>query len=239
MDAHTATNQRLWDELAPLHAASEFYDVDAFLRGKDTLADVEVAEVGDVRGKRLLHLMCHFGQDTLSWARRGAQVTGLDFSAEALAIARDLAKRAGIEATFQQGDVMRAADELDDTFDIVFLSRGVLVWLEDLTALASICARLLRPGGTFYLYELHPLVTAGDSGYFHASDPAVVVKDGSYAVTDPGMTHQESHEWQHSLGDVVSALIDAGIQLEFLHEFPGDDGRSPSMFSVRGHSLRS
>jgi 2-polyprenyl-3-methyl-5-hydroxy-6-metoxy-1,4-benzoquinol methylase len=239
VDPHTATNQRLWDELAPLHAASEYYDVDSFLEGKDTLTEVEVAEVGDVRGKRLLHLMCHFGLDTLSWARRGANVTGVDFSESAIAIARDLAQRTGLDATFHCGDVLRAADELDDTFDVVFLSRGVIMWLTDLNALATTCAQLLRPRGTFYLYEIHPLVTTGQGSYFHSRDPAVVVKDGSYAVSDPGMAHQESHEWQHPIGDVVSALLGAGIRLEFLHEFPDADGRLPAMFSVRGHSLSS
>ncbi|HZC27095.1 MAG TPA: class I SAM-dependent methyltransferase [Actinopolymorphaceae bacterium] len=231
MDTHTSVNQKLWDELAPLHAASRHYAVDAFVAGADTLGAVELFEVGDVSGKRLVHLMCHFGMDTLSWARRGAQVTGVDFSSEAIRIARELTARVRTPAEFVCSDVLLAADVLADTFDIVFLSRGVLMWIEDIDAWARVCARLLRPGGVFYLLDNHPLALAvtetadgiavGGS-YFHSAEPVAVVQDGSYAVTDPGMRHQESREWTHSLGEVVTALVGAGIRIEFLHEFPGE-----------------
>jgi SAM-dependent methyltransferase len=231
MDTHANVNQKLWDELAPLHAASRYYDVDAFVAGASTLGAIELEEVGAVGGKRLVHLMCHFGMDTLSWARRGAQVTGVDFSAEAIRIARELAEQVRTPAEFVCADVLQAADAVADTFDIVFLSRGVLMWIEDIDAWATACARLLRPGGVFYLLDNHPLalaLTETDDGvsvhgdYFHSTEPVVVVKDGSYAVADPGMRHQESREWNHSLGEVVTALVRAGIRIEFLHEFPGD-----------------
>lgn len=258
MDPHTTINQKLWDELAPLHASSEFYDVEAFLRGESKLGALELAEVGDVIGRRMLHLMCHIGLDTLSWARLGADVTGLDFSEESLRIARRLAEQAGLDSTFVQSDVLRAAERFDDAFDIVFLSKGVMMWIQDLSTWADNCARLLKPGGTFYLLDYHPLANAvshTDDGlalhqsYFHVPDPMVVVSDGSYAVSDAGLENDESREWTHTLGDIVTTLIDAGIRIEFLHEFPAADSQNmpipgldtdatryelPAMFSVRG-----
>jgi 2-polyprenyl-3-methyl-5-hydroxy-6-metoxy-1,4-benzoquinol methylase len=235
MDETTAVNQKLWDELAPLHAASAYYNVESFLQSGNSLGEPERGEVGDVAGKRLLHLMCHIGLDTISWGRLGAHVTGVDFSAEALRIARELAAQVGIDASFVQSDVLAAADQLDGEYDIVFLSRGVLCWIGDLAAWADVCARLLKPGGVFYLLELHPAATALAGGsYFHTPEPEVVVKDGSYAVSGTGMTNQESREWSHSLGDVVTALAGAGIRIEFLHEFPGADGKLPELYSVRG-----
>lgn len=258
MDAHTAVNQKLWNELAPLHADSAHYDTASFLRGEDPLGDLEVAEVGDVAGKRLVHLMCHFGMDTLSWERRGARVTGVDFSAEAIAIARELTGRIGAEAQFVCCDVTQAADRLEGTFDIVFLSKGVMMWIRDLAAWADTCARLLTPGGVFYVLDYHPLANAvsyTEAGlalhrsYFHDPEPAVVVEDGSYAVPDAVLQHKESREWTHTLGDIVTALIRAGIGIEFLHEFPAaaTEGMPvpqldaaptrfdlPAMFSLRG-----
>lgn len=260
VDTHTSVNQMMWDELAPLHAGSRYYDVDSFLRGRSTLERLEVEEVGEVAGKRLLHLMCHIGLDTLSWAQRGARVTGLDFSAEAIRIAQDLAERTGAPAEFVHADVMTAADHLDGGYDIVFLSKGILMWIEDIAGWAQTCSRLVRPGGTFYILDFHPLALAlapaGDGGealvveggYFHEDSPVVVVKDGSYAVSEPGMKNQESREWSHSLGEVVTALIDAGIRIEFLHEFaattwsggavsPDENAgrhRLPTAFSIRG-----
>lgn len=251
MDANTDVNRALWDELAPLHAASAYYDVPAFVAGASTLGEIELREVGPVAGQRMAHLMCHIGLDTLSWARLGARVTGLDFSAESVRRARELAARAGVEAEFVQAEVGEAEKVLDGPFDVVFLSKGVLAWIEDLDAWAGSCVRLLRPGGTFYLLELHPLAIATTRGpdglavtgpYFHVPQPTVVVADGSYAVSDAGLRHQESREWAHSLGETVTALARAGLAVEFLHEFPAGDGDGdgeaayplPAMFSIRG-----
>ncbi|GAB3422426.1 class I SAM-dependent methyltransferase [Flindersiella endophytica] len=245
MDEHTAVNRKLWDELAPLHAASAHYDVGSFLAGANTLGRLEIDEVGPVEGKRLVHLMCHFGLDTLSWARLGAHVTGVDFSGEAVRIGRELAERTGLAAEFVESDVLAAPDRLASRYDVVFLSKGVLMWIRDLPALARVCARLLEPGGVLYLLDSHPLANAAaGSSYFAAPEPLVVVADGSYAVSDAGLSHQESREWPHSLGDVVTALAQAGLRLEFLHEFPGaeaerfplpalDDPTLPAFFSVR------
>lgn len=254
MDVHTGVNQRFWDEIAPLHAASDHYDVDRFLGGATTLGGIEIAEVGEVAGLRMAHLMCHIGLDTMSWVRRGAQVTGVDFSTEAIGIARGLAQRAGLDVTFVCTDVLDADRHLDrHGSDVVFLSRGVLMWIEDIPALAEVCASLLKPGGVFYLLDIHPLAMAiGQTAdglhlqrsYFHSPTPTTVREDGSYAVSDAGLQNQETREWTHSVGEVVTALINAKISIEFLHEFPSDapsaDGPAatalPGLLSVRGTS---
>ncbi|HVX47264.1 MAG TPA: class I SAM-dependent methyltransferase [Mycobacteriales bacterium] len=256
MDEHAAVNRRFWDEIAPHHAASEFYAVESFVDGADTLSPIEVAEVGDVRDKDLVHLQCHIGLDTLSWARRGAHVTGVDFSEASLEVARTLANRTGLPAEFIGTDVVEAPERLGHTFDIVFTTRGVLMWHGDLDAWAGACARLLKPGGVFYLLDIHPLgmalEPAGDGfrltqSYFSGATPTVTSKDASYAVQDVGLTNTETREWIHPVGAVVSALIRAGITIEFLHEFPTDstapttltrDGvpvpELPGLFSIRG-----
>ncbi len=247
-----SVNQKFWDEIAPHHAASDFYAVEEFVSGSQTLGEIELAEVGDVAGKTMVHLQCHIGLDTLSWARRGADITGVDFSAEALRIARDLAARTNSTATFVESDVVTAPQKLGETYDIVFTSRGVLMWLADLDAWAAACAALLRPGGVFYLLDIHPLAMAveqTDAGlrlaqsYFAAAEPGIRSGDGSYAVQNVGLTNTETREWIHPVSDVVSALIGAGIAIDFLHEFPIDaltptvlqEPQLPGLFSVSGH----
>lgn len=259
MDEHTSVNRLFWDEISPHHAASDHYDIQSFLDGQNTLGAIELAEVGDVAGKQMLHLQCHIGLDTLSWARRGAEVTGVDFSPAALDIARDLATQTGADARFVVSDVMDAATTLDDTYDIVFTSRGVLMWFSDLTRWAGVCYQLLRPGGMFYLLDIHPLgmaIEQTDTGirlarsYFAAEDPDVTSEDGSYAVHDVGLTNTTTHEWIHPIGDVLTALINAGITIDSLREWPTDTHapttlssseehagipQLPGLFSIRGH----
>ncbi|MGH2730144.1 MAG: class I SAM-dependent methyltransferase, partial [Actinomycetota bacterium] len=162
MDEYTKLNRDLWDELASIHAASDFYDVADFKAGGIHLGDHEVKEVGDVRGKDLLHLMCHIGVDTLSWARLGARVTGADLSEESISTARALAREVGIDATFVASDVYDLPSNLDGEFDIVYMSRGVLGWLPNLAKLGRVVAGFLRAGGTFYISEIHPLAQVFD-----------------------------------------------------------------------------
>lgn len=246
---HTEVNRAFWDEVAPHHAASEFYAVEEFVRDPDRLGAIETAELGvpegAIAGRSVCHLQCHIGLDSLSLARHGARVTGLDFSAESLRVARSVAERTGIPATFVRADVLEAADVLADTYDIVFTSRGVLMWIVDLDAWAANCARLLRPGGILYLLDMHPLALAvqqGESGlhlaasYFGGGEPRVTTADASYAVRDVGLQHQETREWIHPIGDVLTALINAGLIIDFLHEHPtdGPDGL-PGLYSVRAH----
>lgn len=225
-----AANRARWDEVTPIHARSAFYDVAGFKAGRSTLHALERAELGDVAGKRLLHAQCHFGLDTLSWARLGAQVTGVDFSPAALALARDLATETGLAARFIEANVYALPDELAGQFDIVFTSHGVLCWLPDLPRWAAALARCLAPGGVFYLMENHPLLnifanerdvtgfTVAHS-YFHQTEPVRWEPDGSYADPTVPVTCP-AYEWTHSLSDVVNAVLGAGLRLEFLHEFP-------------------
>jgi SAM-dependent methyltransferase len=222
------TNRAWWDERVPHHVASELYDVDAFLAGASALRDFVVEEVGDVAGATLLHPQCHFGLDTLSWARRGARVTGLDFSAPAVAAARDLAARAGIDAEFVRGDVYDAPAVLGGrTFDVVFTGMGALNWLPDVERWARVMAALLAPGGRFYLAEGHPFadVFADDSlavahPYFKPEGFVWEDEGGSYAAPGAPTTHNRTIEWSHGVGAVVSALAAAGLRVDWLHEHP-------------------
>ena len=162
MDRSIEANRKLWDKLTPIHVASAFYDVEGFKRGRCTLAAVEREEVGDVAGKSLLHLQCHFGLDTLSWARLGAEVTGVDFSGKAIAQARALVAALGIRAEFVCCELGELPGRLRGGFDIVFTSGGVLPWLPDLRSWAKTIVGLLKLGGVFYIREFHPFAGVMD-----------------------------------------------------------------------------
>ena len=155
-------HRQLWDHWTGVHVGSRFYGVEGFEAGASTLCPVEVAEIGEVRGKSLLHLQCHFGLDTLSFARLGARVTGVDLSPKAIEIARGLAGKLGLDARFLACDLYRLGELLDERFDLVFTSYGVLPWLHDLGAWARLVARYLAPGGAFHLVEFHPLLDTFD-----------------------------------------------------------------------------
>lgn len=222
-------NRANWEDRADVHARSAFYDLPGFRAGASTLRPYEPDEVGEVAGRSLLHLQCHMGQDTLSWARLGARVTGLDFSARAVATARRLAADTGLSgrARFVVADVHEAARALaGERFDIVYTGIGALVWLPDLDRWAGTVASLLKPGGFLYLVELHPVAEVlGDDGrtveydYF---DRRAQEFDSphSYTGTDHELTSTRSVQWQHGVGDVVTALARAGLRVEFLHERP-------------------
>jgi SAM-dependent methyltransferase len=229
MDPHLETNRRHWDELVPIHLCSAFYDVEAFKAGASSLHSIEIGELGDVRGKTMLHLQCHFGLDTLSWARLGATVTGVDFSPAAIATARSLATELAIDARFIESEVYTLPDHLDEQFDIVFTSYGVLFWLPDIARWASIVSRFLRPGGTFYIAEFHPVGGIFDTSleelrinasYFANTEPLRFDDDGSYADPEAKIANRTTYSWQHPLGDVITALIEAGLRIQFVHEFP-------------------
>ncbi len=162
MDEQRQANRTLWNNWTALHAKSSYYDVEGFKAGKSTLTSIEVDEVDAVAGKSLLHLQCHFGLDTLSWARRGAMVTGVDFCERAIELARSLAQELELPARFAHSDVYDLPTVLHDEFDIVFTSYGVLYWLPDLRGWADVVARFLKPGGTFFIVEHHPFASVFD-----------------------------------------------------------------------------
>ncbi|MGW2591889.1 class I SAM-dependent methyltransferase [Streptomyces sp. NPDC001515] len=223
-------NRALWDERVPIHAGSDFYDLAAFRSGKDALRPFERAEVGDVTGRTLLHLQCHIGVDTLSWARHGAaQVVGLDFSEPAVETARALAGDLGLgpeRAAFVAADVYDAAEAVPDSaYDIVYTGVGALNWLPDIERWAETAASLVAPGGFLYLAEFHPMTDCLDDAtgsrvvhdYF-SREAWVDETPGTYADFDATTVHNRSVEWQHPVGSVVSALAAAGLRIEFLHE---------------------
>src|ERR1051325_3940593 len=225
MDSRIAANRRLWNEWALINQESDFYDMAGFRAGQTSLKPIELEEVGDVAGKSLLHLQCHFGQDTLSWARAGAKVTGVDLSPEAIARAQATAAELGIDAHFICANVLDPAELGDAQFDIVFTSYGFLNWLPDLGAWARVIARHLKPGGRFHIVDFHPILFMLDDdalgigpGYFGSSEPLRYESTMSYA----GGEHApiESYEWPHNLAEIVQSLLDAGLTVTSLHEFP-------------------
>jgi SAM-dependent methyltransferase len=264
---YTEANRRRWNELVGYHLASPLYRVEEFKQGLNKLYPLDLEEVGEVTAKSLLHLQCHFGLDTLSWARLGATVTGFDFSGTAIKAARSLAQELGIPARFVLSTYERLPLDLDGTFDIVYMSRGVLCWLPNLAPLWAVVRRFVKPGGIYYLADSHPLVLTLDDApdateprflypYFHRAEPDRAEVVNTYADPDAVVENTTEYFWNHSLADVVNGMIGAGLQVEFLHEFPytffpnlpgmvqGDDGywrlpppldgRVPLMFSVRG-----
>lgn len=218
-------NRALWDELTPVHLRS--YGVERFLAGERWLPEQILKEVGSVKDLSLLHLQCHFGLDTLAWAREGAKVTGVDFSPIAIDAARELSERADIPARFICSDIYDLPQNLEETFDLVFTSIGVLCWLKDLDRWAKIIARFLKPGGVFYIMDGHPLLyTFDDEGrwqfetaYFHNKEP-YIWDDESPDYMDPTyISKTPSYEWQWSVSDIINAVLDAGLRLEFFNEF--------------------
>lgn len=220
-------NRALWDELLPIHVASSFYDVEGFKQGRTSLRQIELEELGDVAGKSLLHLQCHFGLDTLSWARLGARVTGVDLSPRSIDMARILAEQTGIDATFHCASIYDAEKVLGTTFDIVFTSYGALQWLPDIRRWAEVVSHFVNPAGTFYIVEFHPVIQVFadsetpllDDSYFWRPEPVEWASNGTYAQPGAKVSNR-SYQWHHPLGDIVSALVDAGMTIEFLHEHP-------------------
>ncbi len=244
---HFAANRALWNARAELHYNSAFYDVEGFVHGKSTLNAIELDLLGDVNGKDLLHLQCHFGQDTLSLARLGARVTGLDISATALEKARVLADRCGSIAHYVESNVLDLRPELEARFDIVFTSYGTIGWLPDLRAWARNIAAYLRPGGCFVFVEFHPALWMFSNGFSHLQysyfNREVIAEDepGSYADRKASI-NLRSYGWNHSIADVLQHLIDAGLRIDAFREFdrspydcfqntvPADDGH----FMIKG-----
>ena len=227
MDKQLAVNRNNWNERTPVHAASAFYDVASFKKGRITLNHIERREVGDVSGKTLLHLQCHFGMDTISWSRLGAKATGVDFSDAAIDLARVLNNEVGANARFIRSNVYDLPEVLNEEFDVVFTSIGVLSWLPDLDKWASVIHCFLRTGGAFHILDKHPLMgmlresETGDirpaSNYFSHER---FFEGNSPTYTDGQPIASPTYEWQHSLGDIVTALAKAGLTIQYLHEFP-------------------
>lgn len=215
---HLETNKNSWNQRVETHFNSKLYDVPGFLAGKTSLNDIELAGLTNIKGQSLLHLQCHFGLDTLSWARMGAQVTGVDISDAAIDKAKQLKKQCNLAAKFVAADVYSFGEQSTVQYDIVYTSYGAICWLPDINLWAQVVAERLKPGGRFFMAEFHPMIDliAGFS-YFHKSEPDVEAED-TYTENCDGTKH-EFAVWTHTLGDVISALIKAGLHIASLHEY--------------------
>ena len=220
------TNKATWNSKVNVHAKSEMYDIEAFKNGKSSLMPYELEALGDVSGKSLLHLQCHFGQDTLSWSRLGAKCTGIDLSDEGIKLAKKLNAELNLDAEFVCCNVLDTSEFVKDEFDIVFTSYGVIGWLPDLKPWGKMIAERLKQGGTFFMAEFHPIVWMFDylegkpiMKYGYMQDEVIYEEyEGTYANENSKMISKE-YAWNHGLGEVVTALTEAGLHIEYLKEF--------------------
>ena len=218
-------NKANWNSRVPVHVTSEFYQMDGFLQGRSSLHDIELKLLGNIRGKSILHLQCHFGQDSISLARMGAKVTGVDFSEEAIAVAKELAVKSGVDASFVCCDIYSLPDFLQRRFDIVFTSYGVIGWLPHIDKWAYIISKYLVAGGYFIMAEFHPVVWMFDNdftkvAYRYFKDEAIIETDeNTYTDQDSPIENQTSITWNHSLSEVMSSLITQRLQIISFTEY--------------------
>jgi SAM-dependent methyltransferase len=233
MDDYRDVNRASWDERVPAHAASPDYAVSRFSEDPAFLSEVVAFDrprLGDIAGLDGVHLQCHIGTDTVSLARLGARMTGLDFSAPALEHGRRLAAAAGLAVEFVESDLYGAPEALGaGRFDLVYTGIGALCWLPDVRRWAEVVATLLRPGGRLFMREGHPVLwsiadprTDGllvlEFPYFEQEEPLVWDAGGTYVETDVEFTNNTTHEWNHGLGEIVGAVLAAGLRLTALEE---------------------
>jgi SAM-dependent methyltransferase len=242
-------NRALWDEKTKYHTSSPFYNMDdgSFLGGRSSLNEIELQLLGDVSGKSVLHLQCHFGQDSLSLARLGAAVTGIDFSGEAINKAKELNEQLGLNASFICTDIYELPEKLDQRFDIVFTSYGVLGWLPDMQKWAQMVAQFLKPEGKFVMVEFHPVIwmfnydfTGVEYSYFNRG-PIIEMAATTYADRDAVINKQEIG-WNHDLSEVVQNVLSAGLRIVSFNEFDSSPYScfknmieiAPGKFQVKG-----
>jgi SAM-dependent methyltransferase len=230
MDDFRRANRANWDDRVPIHVDSPEYRYRDFIEDQLHISSVvafDAERLGDVAGKTLLHLQCHFGTDTLSWARLGAEVTGVDFSEPALDAARRLSEESGVPGRFVLSELYESPKVVEERFDIVYTGVGAINWLPDIRRWAEVVAGFLRSGGTFYMREGHPLLWSLDwrddrqlllrFPYFETEDPVPWDDEATYAG-EGTIRHTRTYEWNHGLGEIVTALLDAGLRLTALEE---------------------
>ncbi|MDC8000751.1 class I SAM-dependent methyltransferase [Aequorivita todarodis] len=241
------TNRKTWNAKVAVHAESEFYEMQNFRNGKTSLNKYELDAVGDISGKRLLHLQCHFGQDTLSLARMGAKCTGVDISDEAIKLAKRLNAELKLDASFVCCNVLDTSEYISEKFDIVFTSYGTIGWLPDLKPWAKMISVRLKPGGFFYIVEFHPIAWMFDYSVsppvmkygYHQKEAIYEEYEGTYADKNSKMVSKE-YGWNHSLGEVITSLSEVGLYIEYLREhdaspydiFPGLLKNKEEMFAL-------
>ncbi len=226
VDKAFATNRETWNKKVAIHAASDFYDLENFKKGNSSLNVFELDALGDVSGKSLLHLQCHFGQDTMSWQRMGANCIGVDISDEAINLARELNADLSLDAKFVCCNVLDTSAHISEKFDIIFTSYGTIGWLPDLRPWAQMISERLKDGGVFYIADFHPIAWMYD---YTVSPPElkygyqqkeVIYDEYEGTYTDDGGKKMVSKEywWNHSLGELISSLAEAGLRIEYLKE---------------------
>lgn len=217
-------NRQSWNNRVDTHLKSEFYNLDGFIKGDTSLNSIELNLLGDIRGKKILHLQCHFGQDTISLSRLGAEATGVDLSDKAIASAEQIAKNTDSNTRFICCDIYDLPNHLEQQFDIVFTSYGAIGWLPDLNKWAKTIVDFLKPNGQFVMVEFHPVVWMFDDhfekiGYNYFNSGAIVESEvGTYADKTAAIA-QECVMWNHGLGEVLSSLINSGLEISSLEEF--------------------
>lgn len=221
---YSKINKDSWNRRTEIHYHSEFYNIKKFIEGESSLNGIELNLLGEIKGKKILHLQCHFGQDTISLNRLGAATTGVDFSDTAIKKAKELASKVKSDASFICCDVYDLKNHLNEKFDIVFSSYGVIGWLPDLDKWAEIITHFLKPGGEFILVEFHPVVWMFDDGFkyikynYFKDDPIIETESGTYADKSANI-ELKSVNWNHSLSEVINSFIDRGMVLQSFNEY--------------------
>lgn len=224
MADYSKINAKWWNNVTPIHLTSDLYDLKGFKKGKTSLNKIEITELGNVKGKSLLHLMCHFGMDSLSWSKKGAIVTGIDISDTAIKTAKKLSKDMEIPAKFICSDIYDLHKVLHKKFDIIFMSYGVLCWLKDIKKWAKLLHYFLKDGGIIYIAELHPFTNTLSCDFtfeYKYFDKGPYLDDSSGTYTNwNAKIKGTSYIWFYTISDVINALIEEGLRLKFVHEFP-------------------
>ncbi|MBU4486668.1 MAG: class I SAM-dependent methyltransferase [Candidatus Delongbacteria bacterium] len=229
MNEFMEENKKNWNERVGIHKKSEFYDVEGFLKGKSSLGRLELEELGDIKGKKMLHLQCHFGMDTLSLARMGADATGADFSDKAIELAKELAEKAGIKAKFICSNVLELDKHLEGEFDVVYASYGVFCWIPDLNRWFEVASHFLKPGGELIILDGHPsnnLYEYSESkkeleiiGSYFNNGPQRFVEDYTYTDGDK-MENTVEYEWSHPISEFINSAINNGLRVTSFKEYP-------------------
>ena len=226
MEQYFEANQILWNNKVPVHLDSDMYMMDEFLKGESSLCPVVQEQLGDINGKSILHLQCHFGQDSLSMARMGAKVTAVDFSKEAIKKARELNEQLGLDVEFVEANVLSLNGMLEDKFDIVFTSFGTVIWLPELNSWADVIKHHLKPGGEFIFVEFHPFINgmdwdtgSFDYNYFNTGKPYHEIVEGTYADQSADLKGEE-YFWLHNFEDTISPLLKLGLSMTSFKEYP-------------------